>query len=328
MRAWWVATLAVLAAVVTAAAAVLGGIQLVRSVSRARPAAVSRPRADRSWPPGTATRPAAVPAGWRLTFAARFPGSRLDTSVWATCYPWMDLPSGCRNFGNRELEWYLPGQVRVSRGVLHLVARRLRTAGRSGTGAPKEYFCRSGMITSYPGLRFRYGYLQAVARIPPGPGLWPALWLAAANLRWPPEVDLIEHWGRSRHVNGVFFHPVGGPRVAAWPITADLGIGWHTFGLLWTRTRLSWYIDGRPVLSVHRHVPHQLMYFVADLADYWLPRSGACAGQLLIRSVRVWQGRAFAGDLDGAHSSPADLPTSSASVAARPGTGRAGSRIR
>jgi beta-glucanase (GH16 family) len=291
VRARAVAALAVLAAVVTAAAAVLGAVHLVRSVSRARPAAVSRPRADQSGSAGTAVRPAAVPAGWRLTFDARFRGSRLDTSVWATCYPWMDLPAGCRNFGNRELEWYLPGQVRVSGGALHLVARHIRTAGRSRTGAPKMYFCRSGMVTSYPGFRFRYGYLQAVARIPRGAGLWPALWLAAANLRWPPEIDLLEHWGRRRRVNGVFFHPAGGPRVAAWPITADLAIGWHTFGLLWTRSRLTWYIDGRPVLSVHRHIPHQLMYFVADLADYWLPRTGACHGQLLIKSVRAWQGQ-------------------------------------
>jgi beta-glucanase (GH16 family) len=255
------------------------------------------PRAGGPRPAGSpAARPAAahpaVPhSGWRLTFHARFRGSRLNTSVWSTCYPWMDVPAGCRNFGNKEQEWYLPRQVRVSGGVLHLVAQHKRTAGRSKRGTRKEYFCRSGIVTSYPGLRFKYGYLEAVARIPPGAGLWPALWLAAANLRWPPEVDLIEHWGRRAHVNGVFLHPLGGPRVAAWPAIADSGVGWHTFGVLWTRTRLTWFIDGRSVLTVHRHVPHQRMYFVANLADFYLPPGGGCSGQLLVRSVRLWQHR-------------------------------------
>jgi beta-glucanase (GH16 family) len=295
MRAWWVWALAALAALVTMAAGVIGVVHLTQFAPKARPVALSGIRAGRSGPPRSApavpvgSRPAAVPHGWRLTFGARFRGSHLDTSTWATCYPWMDVPSGCRDFGNEELEWYLPGQVRVSGGVLRLVARPRRTKGRTAHGAPEEYYCRSGMVTSYPGLRFRYGYLQAVARIPPGNGLWPALWLAAANLRWPPEVDLIEHWGRRAHVNGVFLHPLGGPRVAAWPAIADDGVGWHTFGLLWTRTRLRWFIDGRSVLSVYRHVPRQRMYLVADLADFWLPRSGRCSGEMLIRSVRLWQ---------------------------------------
>jgi len=236
---------------------------------------------------GTA-RPAAVPAGWRLAFAGRFRGSRLDTSVWSTCYPWADPAAGCTNSGNGETQWYLPGQVRVSGGVLHLVARHKRTAGRSRSGRRQVYECRSGMVTSYPGFRFRFGYVQATARLPSRPGLWPALWLAAADQRWPPEMDLVEHWGRERRATGVFFHPVGAPAVAAWPVTGNLGVGWHTFALYWSRHKLTWRIDGRVVLSVRRHVPRQRMYFIANLADF--ARSGrGCSGQLLLRSVRVWQ---------------------------------------
>jgi beta-glucanase (GH16 family) len=282
--------LAALAAAATAVAAVVGVAHLGRSEPKARPVAMSgtqpgRPGAARP----AAADPAAVHRGWRLTFDARFRGSHLDTATWSTCYPWLDVPSGCRDFGNREQEWYLPTQVRVSGGVLRLVARHKRTEGRTAHGAPKLYYCRSGMVTSYPGLRFRYGYLQAVAKIPPGRGLWPALWLAAANLRWPPEVDMIEHWGRRSHDNGVFLHPLGGPRVAAWPVISNLGVGWHTFGLLWKRDRMTWFIDGRTVLSVHSHVPRQRMYLVADLADFWLPPTGACSGEMLLKSVRLWQ---------------------------------------
>ena len=123
--------------------------------------------------------PSSSPPGlnpaWRPAFTADFSGSRLNTSVWATCYPWMDTPSGCTNFGNTEYEWYLPGQDQVSGGVLHLVAQRTPTPGMTADGTPKAYSCRSGMVTTYPGFRFQYGYVQVVAQIPNGPGLWPAL---------------------------------------------------------------------------------------------------------------------------------------------------------
>ncbi len=229
-----------------------------------------------------------MPARWHLALDARFGGSHLDTSLWATCYPWMDHPSGCRNFGNPERQWYLPGQATVSGGALNLTARREPTMGQSASGAPQQYQCRSGMVTSYPGFRFTYGYVQTVAQIPAGHGLWPALWLAAANQGWPPEIDMLEHWGVSR-TSGVVLHAVGGAQIAAWPGTPGLFAGWHTIGLLWTPSRLRWTIDGRTVMTLSRDVPRQPMYLVADLAVYAVTASSGCSGQLRLRSVRVWQ---------------------------------------
>lgn len=146
------------------------------------------------------------------------------------------------------------------------------------------------MVTTYPGLRFKYGYLQVVARIPSAPGLWPALWLAAANRQWPPEIDILEHWGTSARRTAVFYHPVQGPRLAEHPDAGDLSNGWHSFSLLWSRSRLVWYIDGRAVMSTSYAVPRQRMYFIADLAEYQVPspRRG-CEGSLLIKSLKLWQ---------------------------------------
>jgi beta-glucanase (GH16 family) len=241
--------------------------------------------------PSASSRPAGVTTAWRLSFDADFSGSRLNTSVWATCYPWMDVASGCTNFGNSdELEWYLPSQDMVSGGVLHLVAELTPTLGQTHEGAPKEYYCRSGMVTTYPNFRFEYGYLQVVARIPLATGLWPALWLAASNQQWPPEIDILEHWGTNTHTAGVYFHPVGAAELAVHPATANLSVGWHTFGLYWTPSKLAWFIDGREVMSADQQLLHQSMYFIANLADYRLPQSGTgCVGTLLIRSVKVWQ---------------------------------------
>jgi hypothetical protein len=230
----------------------------------------------------------------RPEFAASFAGSSLDRSVWGTCYPAMDRPTGCTNFGNPEYQWYLPGQVKVSGGDLSLVARQVPTAGLSKSGARKEYDCRSGMVTTYSSFHFEYGYMQVAADIPNAPGLWPGLWLAAEDNVWPPEIDMIEQWGATAGhpaSTGAYFHPApfGTPQVRA-VLPGGLAPGWHTFGLLWTKTELKWFVDGTTVLTVRSQIPHQQMYFIADLAEFAKPvASDYCNGSLDISSVKVWK---------------------------------------
>lgn len=226
-------------------------------------------------------------AGMHLAFNADFSGPRLDKSVWDTCYPWAKQRLGCTNFGNSdEHEWYMPSQVHVSGGDLQLVAQKIPTPGYTEAGAPEEYSCRSGMVTTHPGFNFEYGYVQVVAHIPAATGLWPALWLAASNLEWPPEIDMLEHWGLGK--SAMFFHPVGANQVAyRIPASIPVTAGWHTFGLDWTPTRITWYLDGTQMMSVTQDIPHQDMYFIADLAEY--QKNSPCTGTLQIASVKVWQ---------------------------------------
>jgi beta-glucanase (GH16 family) len=228
------------------------------------------------------------PKSWALKFDATFKGSKLNTKVWGTCYPWV-ATGGCTNFGNTsdvEQEWYLASQDQVSGGALHLVAKREPTAGLNKQGKPKEYACRSGMVTTYPSLRFEYGYVQVTAKVAFGKGLWTAFWLAAANQQWPPEVDIFEHWD-TQAFGKVYLHPVTGPRQGGSASMPHLSTGYHTFGLDWTKTGLTWYYDGTKVFSTKTGVPHQAMYLITNLAvDNASP--GGCTGSVLIKQVKVW----------------------------------------
>jgi len=239
--------------------------------------------------PRTAFRGVPTPKS-KPEFDATFRGSHLNTKVWDTCYPQLaNYNGGCSNWGNKqEAEWYLPSQVKVSGGVVRLVAQRKRTVGATSTGARKVYGCRSGMITSYPGLRFKYGFVQVVANIPHATGLWPALWLAAANGKFPPEIDMVESWGVKTETAS-FFHPDSG-KVSRAKYSPSLTRGWQTYSLSWTKTRLRYYVGSRLVLTVTKDVPRQPMYFIADLAEYLPAKRGDCSGQLDIRSVKIWKG--------------------------------------
>jgi beta-glucanase (GH16 family) len=265
--------------------------RLIGSIAAAA-AIVSTAALGLSGAPATmaSTRPAAR-HGMHLVFSATFTGRKLNPKVWDTCYAWMSDPGkGCTNFSNTEYEWYLPSQVQVSGGALHLVAKAVRTVGLSKTGKSKVYACRSGMVSSYPDFNFKYGKITVVARTPAGNGLWSALWLAASNRKWPPEADLLEFWGKPKDLTGVFFHGVG-LSTKEHPKTANLTKGWHTYTLDWTSSRMTWYIDGHEVMTVTRHVPHQDMYFLANVAEYMpvTAHSGRCNGTMLIRSVQAWQ---------------------------------------
>lgn len=278
----------VMAGIVAAALAVCAGIFAVNyawpSTTPPHP-----PATFPATPAATATHGFTPPKDWTVKFASNFQGSQLDTSAWGTCYPWAG-PEGCTNFGNskdKELEWYQSGQVQVSGGELHLVAQNEPTSGLNKQGGPEEYACRSGMVTTFPSLQFQYGYVQVTAMIPFSKGLWPGIWLAAANEKWPPEVDILEHWA-SKTDAGMYLHPSSGKKQGGHVLLPNLGKGWHTFGLYWAKNSLVWYYDGQQILAASTDVPQQPMYLIANLADD-VAGAGTCSGTMRIKSVKVWQ---------------------------------------
>jgi beta-glucanase (GH16 family) len=303
-RTRWV----VLAAVVVGLAAVTAAVGFIARPSSGSPSnppsaslAAPLPPAQVSstgTPTGKATSPSATspgspPAGlgsnWKLTFNAGFTGSKLDTSVWGTCYPWQSQ-SGCANFGNSDLEyqWYMPSQDQVSDGALHIVAQEEPTSGTNSSGDPEEYSYRSGLVTTFPGYKFQYGYLQVVARIPDAQGTWSALWMAAANEQWPPEIDILEHWDVSKDYYE-YYHPAGAPRENTVEALGNLSTSYHTYGVYWSQSKIVWYIDGHQVFESVRNVPQQPMYFLANVAVYKQAPSLSTPAALDIKSVSVWQ---------------------------------------
>jgi beta-glucanase (GH16 family) len=234
-----------------------------------------------------------VPKGWKLTFNQGFSGTKLNTKVWSTCYWWAAPGAGCTNTGNssEEKEWYLPSQDQVSGGELHLVAKREVTDGTNANGKLEKFYCRSGMVTTSKSFNFEYGFAQLVVRVPYGSGLWPALWLAASNHDWPPEVDLLEHWDSQTNA-GVYLHPTDGVRQGGRVnLPSNFSEGWHSVTLSWTKTRITWYLDDHQVFSTTKDLPQQKMYLVMNVADT-STAAGACNGTMLVKSVKVWQPKA------------------------------------
>ena len=164
-------------------------------------------------------------AGWRLTYSTDFPGNSLP-SGWGA---YTGEPGGDPD-GNWE-----PSNVSVSGGALHLMATSSAQGGVAYYGNPQTY----GMYLvrmkgdSEPGLSINNLAI-----------LWPS-----QQGVWPPEVDFFQDLGGSRQSFSASLHAApdgnGDCCVIASPIQDSDGTAWHTYGVQWTPSALTYTIDGR-----------------------------------------------------------------------------------
>ncbi|MBL7623247.1 family 16 glycosylhydrolase [Frankia sp. AgB1.8] len=198
---------------------------------------------------------------WKLAFDDEFSGTSLDRTKWQLCNP--SFRSYCLPWNN-ELQIFNTAttgnaNVRVSAGQLHLVTSKEANgqiySGMVSTGPWPASF--GPAPAGYREFTYTYGYYEGRVRIPRGDGFWPSMWeLPASNVGgggWPDsgEFDVFEipgnnptdyhftaHWGGD---GGVCGHPCS-PQKAT---ISDASANWHTFGLDWQPTGLTWYLDGK-----------------------------------------------------------------------------------
>jgi len=190
-----------------------------------------------------------------------------------------DLQDGCSSgncgWGNGEKEWYTTDANKLN-GSSNLVI----TANRlSSSTAPNCYYGKcewsSGKLTTYGKVNFTYGYLEARIKNPAGGGTWPAFWMLGQDIAtraWPlcGELDIMEaegnapytNWGTAHWANSNPWDHIQGPGANTVSLSTKLSDAYHTYGLLWTATSLTWYIDGKANYTLNKaSVPNNLWPF-------------------------------------------------------------------
>ncbi len=241
---------------------------------------------------GEAEEPSPEPRSREVLFMDDFDGSTLSPSRWRTCHWWSD--GGCTIATNDELEWYQPRQVQVGDGNAELIAARRKVVGSDG----RKYRFASGMISTGPGpedgprFAFTYGRATIRARVPSGPGLWPAFWMLPTTRRSEPEIDVMEMTSDEPNTVQMHLHyRAGGKERSLGRDWGPLSPGWHRFSIDWRPGKLVWLVDGRRRWSVSgAKVPSQPMYLIANLAvdgDPSPTRATKFPAKYLIDWVRV-----------------------------------------
>lgn len=153
---------------------------------------------------------------------------------------------GAGGWGNNELEYYtnrLDNAV-VSGGTLKIIAKVENFGGSAYTSA---------RLLSKDKFSFKYGKLEARAKLPAGVGTWPAIWMLGNNIStsgWPAcgEVDIMEH--RGSELNKIFatlHYPghSGGSGVGNTVNITNATTEFHVYSMEWTSTSLKFYVDNQ-----------------------------------------------------------------------------------
>jgi beta-glucanase (GH16 family) len=203
-----------------------------------------------------------------------FNGNSVDLTNWA-----FDLGTGAAQglvgWGNNELQTYTndPGNVYVSDGMLHIVAKPGPSGGPAFTSARlKSRNLRYG----------RYGRVEARIDLPTGQGIWPAFWMLRENGVWPGEIDIMEIIGsQPGTLHGTChqgalpnLYSLGGSVAAA---DGDWTDGFHVFGVNWWPDFIQWTVDGEVYFEVSRQQVNPNFEWLFD-EDYHLLLNVAVGG--------------------------------------------------
>jgi beta-glucanase (GH16 family) len=173
-----------------------------------------------------------------------------DPTVWG-------YDTGSSGWGNNELEDYCswnsssapcdptnPNAYVGTDGYLHIVARQ-----------PSAGVYTSARLKSQGLFSLQYGRLEARIRVPEGQGIWPAFWTLGNNIttaNWPAcgEQDIMER------VNAALKPDWNEGSVHGTGFTGDVGLGtkfnfppgqtaagWHTYGMIWKKGSVAYYVD-------------------------------------------------------------------------------------
>jgi beta-glucanase (GH16 family) len=187
-------------------------------------------------------------SNYHLVFDDEFNGTSLDMTkwnVWTTEHPAFpdDQPTA--------------SDVTVSNGELHLEAN----LGGTTDGRPYS----TAIVDTQNKFDFQYRYAEASIEAPDAKGMWPAFWTFPQDGQWTHEIDIMEMFMADKYTNHMSLHfPQNGvDQYVTQAFTGpDFSAGFHTFGVMWTPTTLTWYVDGTAEFSVANNIPTEDMYLI------------------------------------------------------------------
>lgn len=197
-----------------------------------------------------------------LSFEDHFNGLDINRSVW-------DAGAYNPDFGtkNYDCKTYTDSGG-VQRSVLRIWPQRdasLDTAGTSsiyGDSPTPNGFFRRDITTYNKGFRQTYGFFEASMKINSGRGCWPGWWLFAPDGS-QNEFDIIEAypggdfastgWGPNNYVATLWSNSnsrYGFKKLSdVYGSGTDLRAGFHTYGCSWTPNNVSFWYDGKLLVS-------------------------------------------------------------------------------
>ena len=180
-----------------------------------------------------------------LIWSDEFDGTELNEEFW-NIQTGTGSSEGLIGWGNNELQYYSPENLKVTNGELIISAKNESYRGSAYTSA---------RINTKNKVDLLYGRIEARIKLPEGQGLWPAFWMLPTDNEYgiwaaSGEIDIVEMVGNEPHrVHGTIHFGGSWPENMrrGHPFQLDdkskLSDDYHIYALEWTPEGLSWFVD-------------------------------------------------------------------------------------
>jgi beta-glucanase (GH16 family) len=221
---------------------------------------------------------------WRPNFGAN-PNSIDNYAIIANQEKQLYTAPGFIGQNGRDLSGYDP--FSISNGDLNITAQKFSYADSQYTWG-QAY--SSGMLNTRGLFEQQYGYFEMRAELPTDLGSWPALWLAQDPFIPGTEADVLEHLAIEPNVAYARTDDNGWVNGSTYYMPDPTGF--HTYGMLWTPTLTTFYVDQIAVMQLATPASwNKPMYMILNLAlGGWggaIDESGLPA-QMKVDYVRVY----------------------------------------
>ena len=147
--------------------------------------------------------------------------------------------------GNNELQYYTDQNATVQDGLLTITAKREQFMNHSYT---------SSRIVTRNKASWTYGLFEIRARVAPGRGTWPAVWMMPTTDRyggWPDsgEIDIMEYVGyNDPFIHGtihteIFNGQIGTQKGGSTSRFDDVTTEFYTYKVEWLPDQIRWFVD-------------------------------------------------------------------------------------
>ncbi|MCL9770056.1 glycoside hydrolase family 16 protein [Flavobacterium sp. HXWNR69] len=172
----------------------------------------------------------------KLVWEENFNEAKLNDAAWN-----IEMGDGCPNcgWGNNERQLYTNSNHRIENGNLIITAKK------------EQNKYTSTRITTKNKQEFKYGRVEARAKLPQGKGIWPAFWMLGANISdvgWPKcgEIDILEYVGKEPNFIYTTLHTNdshGNSKNSKKTKIDSIEEGFHVYAVDWNEQKMEFYVD-------------------------------------------------------------------------------------